>query len=391
MARKKKEETKDSLNAVKSKKEIAKERNKKILKAEQLIKQDKKYAGQKFVRGNDDFLKVQKIPTGIYQIDKATYGGVPQRRITLFWGVPSSFKSTVAYKTVAQAQRFCRLCFTYFDLDYSDDPNGKPTKCPECGSEIPYKCLWVDAEKSYDEDYAKQLGVITEDLLFLDPDSGENVIGILEVFLENEIDLIVIDSLAALTPRKELEKDADKEKKIGSRAQLISGLFDRILNYFSGDYPPAIIAINQSRDDIGGRANPYMPTPQRKPGGKSQEFLSSLTLRHHKGRKKDALFTDEGQKSRKEMYVEVEKSKVSPEHDKMSILFHSLDDGVHRLGETNCYKTIYDDFIDQIKEVKDGIAVMGKKFKNKTAFKDALKNDAKLRWEALNYYLKNMK
>jgi len=369
---------------VKSKKDIAKARNRKFLKAEQLIKEDKKLASQKIGRGNDEFLKVNKVPTGIYAIDVATYGGVPQKRISLLWGAPSSFKSTVAYKTVAQAQRFCRMCFTYFELDYSNNTHGTPVKCPECDSEIPYKCLWVDAEKSYDEEYAKRLGVITEELLVLDPDSGENVLEVLEVFFENEIDLIVIDSLAALTPKKELEKEADQAKKIGSRAQLISNLFDKILNYFSGDYPPAIIMINQTRDDIGGFKNAYMATPQRKPGGKAQEFLSALTMRHYKTRKKEVTYNDAGEKNKKEMLIEIEKSKVSPEHDKMSIMFYAADSDAHKLGETNCYQTIYNDIEKDIKAVKGGyIAVLGKKFKNKTALKDALRKDVVLRWQAV--------
>lgn len=377
-------ETAEKTISVRSKKDIAKERNRKVLSAESLIKKDKKLSTQKIGRGDDEFLKVHRIPTGIYLIDKYSMGGVPQRRITLSWGESSAFKSTLALKTVAQAQRFCRLCYTYFVLDYTENEHGKPTVCPECGSETPYKCLWVDAEKSYDEEYAKKLGVITDELLVLDPDSGENTIEVLEVFFENEIDLIVIDSLAALNPKKELEKEAEKEKKIGAKANLISNLLDRILNYFSGDYPPAIFLINQTRDDISAFKNAYMATPQRKPGGRSQEFLSALTFRHYKSRKKETTFDDTGQKIKKEMYIEIEKSKVSPEHDKMSISFYAADDKNHRLGEMNCSDIIYEEFKDKIQSVKGGsIAVLGKKFKNITAFKDALKKDVTLRWTAV--------
>src|SRR3989344_141374 len=143
--------------------------------------------------GDKPHVDVNSIPTGSIGLDAALgVGGVPRGRIIEIFGPESSGKTTLALHIVAEAQKKGGIC------------------------------AFVDAEHALDPDYAKRLGVATEDLLISQPDTGEQALEIIESLVRSgKIDVIVVDSVAALTPKAEIEGDMGQQH-MGLQARLMS-------------------------------------------------------------------------------------------------------------------------------------------------------------------------
>lgn len=179
------------------------------------------------------------IPTGVKELDKLT-GGVPTRKITEVSGNYSVGKSTLALMVVAQAQRL---------------------KMP---------CLWVDAEVSYDEDYASVLGVISSELdLFSEVTAEENLEGIEDWILEHENGLVVLDSVGMLLPRIEAEKDAGA-KIIGAQSSLIARFCRKAIPLLAR-HNIALVVLNHQFIDI-------MSNRLKTGGGAKLEYAKSLHI-----------------------------------------------------------------------------------------------------------------
>lgn len=195
------------------------------------------------------------VSTGVYALDFALGGGIPENRITEIRGGYSSLKSTVLLKTIAAFQK--------------KYPDGKP--------------FYVDLEHSYDPEYAKLLGVDPDRLGVIEPDSGEQACDIVtDIFaLEGEI-FVGLDSLAALVPTAELEGSFDK-MTMGTQARLVNRLM-RVAtsrmkrNLYDSTAPTTtLVIINQFRKKIGV----MFGNPETTPGGEGKDYAYStiLTLR----------------------------------------------------------------------------------------------------------------
>jgi recombination protein RecA len=189
---------------------------------------------------------VKVIPTGCLTLDYAIgIGGIPRGRITEIYGPESSGKTTVALHVVAEAQK-----------------QG-------------LTCAFIDAEHALDPTYAQALGINVKELILSQPDSGEQGLDIAQKLAESGcIDLVVIDSVAALTPRAEIDGDIG-DAFIGLQARLMSQAL-RKLTPLVNKGECALIFINQLRDKIGI----MMPgqSPETTPGGKALKFYASLRL-----------------------------------------------------------------------------------------------------------------
>ncbi|MDR0462392.1 MAG: recombinase RecA, partial [Christensenellaceae bacterium] len=189
---------------------------------------------------------IKVISTGCLTLDYAIgIGGVPRGRITEIYGPESSGKTTVALHVVAEAQK-----------------QG-------------LTCAFIDAEHALDPTYAQALGVQVKDLILSQPDSGEQGLDIAQKLVESGcIDLVVIDSVAALTPRAEIDGDIG-DAFIGLQARLMSQAL-RKLTPLVNKGETALVFINQLRDKIGI----MMPgqSPETTPGGKALKFYASLRL-----------------------------------------------------------------------------------------------------------------
>ncbi len=184
------------------------------------------------------------IPTGSISLDLALgIGGLPRGRITEIYGPESSGKTTIALNTVAQAQRLGGVA------------------------------AFIDAEHALDVAYAKKLGVNTDELLISQPDTGEQALEICEILVRSGgVDIIVIDSVAALVPRAELEGEMG-DSHMGLQARLMSQALRKLTGCISKS-KTSVIFINQLRMKIGV----MFGNPETTTGGNALKFYSSIRL-----------------------------------------------------------------------------------------------------------------
>ncbi|MDE7137975.1 MAG: recombinase RecA, partial [Ruminococcus sp.] len=211
---------------------------------------EKKYGAGAVMRlGQTKTLNVDAIPTGSMTLDMALgIGGVPKGRIVEIYGPESSGKTTVALSVIAQAQKL--------------------------GGEAAF----IDVEHALDPVYAKALGVNTDDLLVSQPDSGEQALEIAEALIRSgAIDVIVIDSIAAMTTRAEIDGDMG-DLHVGQLARLMSQAMRKLTGAISKSNCVAIF-INQIREKIGVMYG----NPETTPGGRALKFYSSVRIEVRKG------------------------------------------------------------------------------------------------------------
>jgi recombination protein RecA len=187
---------------------------------------------------------VEVIPTGSMGLDQALgVGGIPRGRVVEIFGPESSGKTTLALHIIAEAQKMDGIC------------------------------AFVDAEHALDPEYAKNLGVKTDELLISQPNTGEEALEITESLVRSgDIDVVVIDSVAALTPKEEIEGDMGK-KHVGHQARLMSQAMRKLTSGVSKS-KTVIIFINQIRMKIGV----MFGNPETTPGGRALKFYSSVRL-----------------------------------------------------------------------------------------------------------------
>ncbi len=194
--------------------------------------------------GDSPRVDIDVIPTGSIGLDMALgVGGVPRGRMIEIFGPESSGKTTLALHIVAEAQKKGGVC------------------------------AYIDAEHAMDPEYTKKLGVNIKELLISQPDNGEQALEITESLIRSgKIDVIVIDSVAALTPRDEIEGDMG-QSHVGKQARLMSQAL-RKLTAIIARSKTVVIFINQIRMQIGV----MFGNPETTPGGKALKFYTSIRL-----------------------------------------------------------------------------------------------------------------
>ncbi len=194
--------------------------------------------------GEKGSMVIGTVPTGALALDLALgIGGLPRGRVTEIYGPESSGKSTLAMHVVAEAQRLGGIC------------------------------AYVDAEHAMDPVYARAIGVDVDELLISQPDTGEQALEITDMLVRSgAIDVVVIDSVAALTPRAEIEGDMG-DSHMGLQARLMSQAL-RKLTANLNKTDTILIFINQLREKIGV----MFGSPETTPGGRALKFYSSVRL-----------------------------------------------------------------------------------------------------------------
>lgn len=206
---------------------------------------DKQFGKGSVMRlGSDERAPIEVIPTGSISLDVALgIGGLPKGRIVEVYGPESSGKTTVALHAIANCQRAGGVA------------------------------VFIDAEHALDPEYAKALGVDIDALLVSQPDTGEQALEIADTLIRSgSIDIIVIDSVAALVPRAEIEGEMG-DSHMGLQARLMSQALRKLTGVLNSTKTTAIF-INQLRDKIGV----FFGSPETTAGGKALKFYASVRL-----------------------------------------------------------------------------------------------------------------
>jgi recombination protein RecA len=220
-------------------------------------------------------VKIEVIPTGALGLDLALgVGGIPRGRVVEIFGPESSGKTTLMLHVIANAQKGGGLA------------------------------AFIDAEHAFDPGYAKKLGVNLDDLLVSQPDSGEEALTICETLARsNALDVIVIDSVAALVPRAELEGEMGMAT-MGMQARLMSQALRKLTAVLAKSKTTCIFT-NQLREKVGV----MFGNPETTPGGKALKFYASMRIDL---RRKDTLKDAAGNAIGNHVKAKVVKNKVAP-------------------------------------------------------------------------------
>ena len=257
---------------------MANEKNSEKMKALDavLLQIEKQYGKGSIMRLGDEAgqTEIEVIPSGCLTLDLALgIGGFPRGRIIEIYGPESSGKTTVALHAVAEAQKMGGVA------------------------------AFIDAEHALDPVYAKKLGVNLDDLYVSQPDTGEQALDIADALVRSSaVDIIVIDSVAALTPKAEIEGDMG-DTHVGLQARLMSQALRKLTGIVNKS-KTCVIFINQLREKVGV----MFGNPETTPGGKALKFYASMRLDI---RKMDVLKDSEGAMGNRTK-AKVVKNKLAP-------------------------------------------------------------------------------
>lgn len=216
---------------------------------------------------------VEFIPTGCFSVDYLLGGGVPRGRILEVYGSPSSGKTTMSLFIAGQLQK------------------------------TGHKIAFIDVEQAYNGEWASKLGVQVSDMIVSQPSTVEESFDIIDALVAtNQIDLVIVDSVEAMIPAKDLEDGALEKETIGVKARLLNKYL-RVLVAKAAKTKTCILFINQTRANVGVMYGPKEITP----GGNALKFAASIRVSVTKGE----AFTDSGQQVGNAVKLTTKKNKVS--------------------------------------------------------------------------------
>jgi len=269
----------------------------KKLPADLIAEINKQFGKGTLTKASDPYYKVTHLPTGIAPIDDLLHGGIPFGRFVEIFGDYSTLKSYIGYCAIAQAQKRGLLA------------------------------ALVDAEHSFDPEWAASLGVDLDALEISRPETGEEAMDVAEILIRGKVDLIVFDSVAAALPKAEHEKSLSKDKQQPARlAQLMSAAMRKLT---AANGKTAVLWINQTRINVGV----MFGSNEAVPGGKSLPFYASYRIavrktgsvfeeaKRHEIKDSRVVIVSKKRKVGQLITATVEKSKLSAPHEAIQFTF----------------------------------------------------------------------
>ena len=363
--------------------------------------------------------EVRRLSSGILGVDAAIGGGWPRGRTNMIFGKESSGKSSLALKAAGMAHRTCRLCgevaFPRLKPFLVDKETGEQEalsekqhkklveKLPEgksviefedpddlecrCGSFVPWNVVWLDVERSYMKSWASNMGVRNELVHLVWPEFAEAAMDIIDALLRTgELDLLVVDSIAQMTPKKEIEASFSDElvavmarkmnrllRKIGSAQCAQGGL--------QNENAPTVLMINQLRDSVSA----YGPREVR-PGGRGQYFASSVELKLRQGQWRKHVRDGVSHSPAMETIFVANKNRCSaPKREGVYTMWLEpwKDGKVDRHpGDVEETESVLD-VLRQFKALPDEppYNIDGRTFEDEASFVDAAHNDSRFFWQ----------
>lgn len=254
---------------------------------------------------SDERLKIQYIPTGVLPIDHLLGGGIPRGRVTELFGAYSTLKSYITLSTIAQAQKQGLVC------------------------------ALVDTEHSFEPEWAKDIGINCEELIYQEPETGEEAIDTIESLIRMGVGLIVWDSIAASLPQAEGNKRMSKESIQPARlAALMSAGMRKIT---AANRDTALLFVNQTRMNVGV----MFGDPEVVAGGKALPYYASYRVALRKaGKVKDTLdgYDNEGKKVKINSVIGIniratlEKSKLSSPMQEVIFQWNVVKGAIDEIG-----------------------------------------------------------
>ncbi|MEK7528584.1 MAG: recombinase RecA [Patescibacteria group bacterium] len=227
--------------------------------------------------GETKHVAIETIPTGSISLDLALGGGIPRGRVTEIYGPESSGKTTLSLHIISQVQK------------------------------LGGQAAFIDAEHAMDPEYARRIGVDVDNLLVSQPDSGEQALDITETLVRsNAVDVIVIDSVAALTPRAEIEGEMG-DSHMGLHARLMSQALRKLTGSISKS-KVSVIFINQIRMKIGV----MFGNPETTTGGNALKFYASVRMDIRAIGKLEEGAGEEKERVGNRVRVKIVKNKIAP-------------------------------------------------------------------------------
>lgn len=251
-------------------------RTSKVLVGDTVAAIRKKFGKNLLVTASDERVRTaHRIPSGVFQLDWALGGGWQAGRFHTAYGLKSVGKTTLMLRTIAEAQKLCALCFS---------PKDEAGKC-SCGSFRETVCAFIDVEGAFDAAWAKRLGVDTDKLIYSRPEYAEQSLDIFEALIrEGDVDHIVLDSIAFLTPLAEIQESVSKEtmavqaRIMGKGTRKLVSALTHIKNEIGRS--PTVFFTNQIRLKTGL----VFGSPDVQPGGLASQFANTSEVRLRAGK-----------------------------------------------------------------------------------------------------------
>lgn len=291
------------------KKKDEKDPNKKYTLME-ILAAVRKEKGDKVIVQASKIPKIQRLQSGVFEFDFFTGGGFPRGRYSIIYGPESSCKTNICLSAIATAQR---------------EPAPRN------------KAIYVSLEQSFDPVWALKLGVDIDELLVVNPGYGEEAVDLVDALVRaDDVNIIVVDSLAALIASKEIAQSVEKYD-IGSSALLIKRMANKLMIAFSEeakkDHFPTVLFINQTRFKPGV----MFGDPETMPGGEAVKFLASLRIRFNA---KNAIDKKTAQLQFKEVHAVVKKSKIPVRAMSFDFQLCVAEGGDIGIGDTDSFNMV---------------------------------------------------